>query len=397
MSKLFISYRRKSWSLAQQLAEKLRERLDAEIFVDIQGVDEVDFKQSLVKHIRECTALLLVVTEHTFTDRIHRDSDWVRFEIREALEHGKAIVLVREFACSLPPDLPDDISAIHKCQGIDFYPDYFPAAVERLAQFIVTIGAANPKEIVNSIDTLPPLEQPTQSNLYRRATLDDALRSVESGDYDKSIFLLEALLAEGFRSRYVNVDDLLGKARKERLDKLFDSLRQSVSTEVRGLLENLTKIANATPHDTTPLDRFQALSLDLLLEGRTAQTIEIAGKFKDIALPAIAPSAIPAGFQAWLDWLLSVKAVIEEVVDKCLQKENQDNSQDLRPKLQLLGQYKQYRPAIATLITDQLESNIRFDEYEPSVYLTVTTLQQYFKSWQATSAAKRINQWCRLR
>ena len=62
MSKLFISYRRDSWSFTYWLAEELAKLLDAEIFVDYAGIDEANFETSLLRNLRESDAVLLVVT-----------------------------------------------------------------------------------------------------------------------------------------------------------------------------------------------------------------------------------------------------------------------------------------------------------------------------------------------
>src|SRR5262245_57663222 len=134
MSKLFISYRRKSWSFTHRLADDLKKHLDAEIFVDIDGVDDANFERSILRHLRESDAVLLVVSEFTFEDRIHKDDDWVRREIREALTAGKPIVLVAVEGRLPPSGLPDDIKAIVGMQGINFYPDYWQPGVEKLAE-----------------------------------------------------------------------------------------------------------------------------------------------------------------------------------------------------------------------------------------------------------------------
>jgi hypothetical protein len=43
MTKIFISYRRKSSAFTLLLANKLSESLDAEIFVDFESIDQDDF------------------------------------------------------------------------------------------------------------------------------------------------------------------------------------------------------------------------------------------------------------------------------------------------------------------------------------------------------------------
>src|SRR5512141_2755625 len=94
MSKrVFVSYRRVNWSFTYWLAEELGKLLDAEIFVDYSGIDETDFERSLLRNLRESDAVILVVDEQTFEARIHNDKDWVRREIREALQANKPIAL----------------------------------------------------------------------------------------------------------------------------------------------------------------------------------------------------------------------------------------------------------------------------------------------------------------
>jgi hypothetical protein len=71
--KLFISYRRQSWPLAQQLADQLKARLDADVFIDYRSIDNTDFEIAILKHLRESDAVLLIVVEGQTFDpaRIH--------------------------------------------------------------------------------------------------------------------------------------------------------------------------------------------------------------------------------------------------------------------------------------------------------------------------------------
>lgn len=238
MSKLFLSYRRKSWPFTHRLADELEKRLDAEIFVDFTGVDEDDFEHSILRNLRESDAVLLVITEHTFADRIHKDSDWVRREIREALEHDIPIVLVAVEGLFPPSGLPDDIKDVARKQGIRFYPDYFTPAVDNLARFIKKIGAARlrqkpqqPSETEKepTSPTPPSTEQDltpkNKSKTIGRDTLNEALNLLDEEDFDKAIFLLEALKEQGFESRVIKIDDILKKARQPQ--KKVENRRQA--------------------------------------------------------------------------------------------------------------------------------------------------------------------------
>lgn len=137
--KVFISYRRKSWPFTQRLAEELGKLIDADIFVDYSGIDETDFEHSILTHLRTSDAVLVIVTEYTFApDRINQADDWVRREIGLALQLKKPIVLVAVDGRFPPPvdQLPEDLRDITRIQGIAFYPDFFDAALQKLANFI---------------------------------------------------------------------------------------------------------------------------------------------------------------------------------------------------------------------------------------------------------------------
>lgn len=218
MSKLFISYRRKSWPFTHRLAEELGKRLDADIFVDYTGVDETDFEQSILRHLRESDAVLLVISEHTFADRIHRDDDWVRREIRDALTRKIPLALVCVEGLLPPPGLPDDIKDVARMQGINFYPDFFTPAVERLAEFVVKIGAAGFRGASNPS---PASNSDESKTIEGRTTLDEALDLLEHEDYNKAIFLLEALREQGYKSRFVDIQILIerAKAHQESADR----------------------------------------------------------------------------------------------------------------------------------------------------------------------------------
>jgi hypothetical protein len=144
--KLFISYRRKSWAFTHRLADQLGRMIQGDIFVDISGIDETDFEYSILRHLRDSDAVLLIVSEHTFApDRIQHDDDWVRREVALALELDKPIVLVcvEGLYPPSPAELPENIRAITRKQGINFYPEYWDAAVQRLTYFVAKVALQN--------------------------------------------------------------------------------------------------------------------------------------------------------------------------------------------------------------------------------------------------------------
>src|SRR5574341_699662 len=162
--RIFISYRRKTWPFTHRLAERLRERLEADVFVDIDSIDEDNFQKSILRHLRASDMFVLVVSEQTFDpERIHQPTDWVRREVAEALRLNLPIVLALvEGQAPPPPDqLPPEIKAITAKQGIEFYPVYFDAGIEKLGAFIQqvarrrTAAAKIPEPEPTLIDRVP--------------------------------------------------------------------------------------------------------------------------------------------------------------------------------------------------------------------------------------------------
>ncbi|MFL5699868.1 MAG: TIR domain-containing protein [Ktedonobacteraceae bacterium] len=182
--KIFISYRRKSWPFVHLLVEKLRERIKGDIFVDYTSIDDTDFERSILRHLRESDIVLVVVTELTFVfDRIHNDDDWVRREIALALDLKKPIILIRVDNLLPPPpsNLPDNIRNITRMQGIAFYPEYFDAAVWKLAEFITGVvpSIALSKEnnsLIQADDNIVP-----QSTLSRISSLSKREQLKQAG------------------------------------------------------------------------------------------------------------------------------------------------------------------------------------------------------------------------
>lgn len=225
MTKIFISYRRKSSAFTLLLANKLSESLDAEIFVDFESIDQADFETSILSHLRSSDVFLLMVTEHTFAERIHRADDWVRQEIRIALENKIPIVLVSENGLYPPHDLPDDIRGVRGKQGIEFYPAYFDAAVARLVKFLGKAANVPPKTRASASHALPvPIEkiervavqsqkQVTSDNA--RQVLLEAIQAYEASDYAQALFLFEALQNINYRARMVNITQIVNDIRQE--------------------------------------------------------------------------------------------------------------------------------------------------------------------------------------
>jgi len=219
-AKLFISYPSESWNFAQRIAEKLVNRVEQSIFIDYRSIDQADFAASILKHLRESDAVLLMVTEYTFED-IHRDKDWVRLEIRTALECEIPIVLVRENGLLPPSDLPDDVRGVSRSQGIPFYREFFDPGIDLLTEFLMKIRVATPrvssvpgKVIAPTPPPASPKQEPEPQRVINASSLDEAADLLEVGEFERALVILETMKKQGglpsFSARMV--DEMIPKA-----------------------------------------------------------------------------------------------------------------------------------------------------------------------------------------
>ncbi len=202
---LFLSYRHTSWPFTQRLVNALNIFIDATIFIDYERIDDPDFEIALLNHLRKSAAILLIVSQETFDpSRIHRDDDWVRREIREALLYEKPIIVVLVDGLLIPADIPADILPVRRLEGIKFYPEYFDAGVTRLVNYIHRVTPIRSALLESDDDTFTA---PTPFEV--------AVEALDQGDYDHALLLLEGMRDDGYES-VVPLNEMILEARQKR-------------------------------------------------------------------------------------------------------------------------------------------------------------------------------------
>lgn len=111
---IFLSYRR---SDAQALALLFRYLLTQKrysVFLDTEEMEYGSFPQQIVTSVSECKDFILFVSKSTFSERIWDENDFVRKEIRLALELNKNIIPICFDLVKMPDlnSLPPDIAKI---------------------------------------------------------------------------------------------------------------------------------------------------------------------------------------------------------------------------------------------------------------------------------------------
>jgi hypothetical protein len=121
---VFISYRREGGEhLALRVSNALKERR-LSVFMDRMIPKGREFNETLLEEIKKAANIVVIVTHGCF-NRCNDDDDWLRREIRYALEHNKNIVPLIDSGVRMPGDLPDDISRFANHNGVTLTPGHF--------------------------------------------------------------------------------------------------------------------------------------------------------------------------------------------------------------------------------------------------------------------------------
>jgi hypothetical protein len=133
--KVFISYRRQpSWSLARSVATSL-ERRGADVFLDVDDINEGRFSEMIQQAIANCDYFVPILSPDTL------ESKWVRREIEMAIQLKKTIVpLTTDGFNFYGTDLPENLQELSSHNAITITPEFFEAAIDRLATRFLKLG-----------------------------------------------------------------------------------------------------------------------------------------------------------------------------------------------------------------------------------------------------------------
>ncbi len=146
MGKIFVSYRREDIRFVQSLVSFINQYLIGgidEVFYDkfVEQKEGAQWDTIIYNELSACNVCLVIVTPSTFDRfRIFKDNDWIRKELRFALEQNKPIIPIAKDRHPLPEmkKLPPDIRGILNYQTIPVYDDndeyYLRAAGARIVE-----------------------------------------------------------------------------------------------------------------------------------------------------------------------------------------------------------------------------------------------------------------------
>lgn len=144
--KIFVSYRREdSAAYAGRLYDRLATRFGVDsVFMDVDSIHPgQDFQDALDLMLRSCDAVLVVVGKGWLSAtgggrarRLDEPNDFVRAEIKTALQRGIPVVPILVGAASMPSaeDLPADLVPFARRQAIEIRDYHFHRDVDDLLE-----------------------------------------------------------------------------------------------------------------------------------------------------------------------------------------------------------------------------------------------------------------------
>jgi hypothetical protein len=148
MRKVFVGYRRDdSMGSAGRISDHMRRHFgEAAVFRDVEKIEAgEDFIEAIEKAVGACQAFVAVIgtrwvtiTDHNGRRRLEDANDYVRLEIKTALERGIRVVpaLVEGATMPRPEELPPDIVALTRRHALELSDSRFEHDVERLIRTI---------------------------------------------------------------------------------------------------------------------------------------------------------------------------------------------------------------------------------------------------------------------
>jgi hypothetical protein len=201
---IFLSYRRADAApYALLLQRQLKERFpDARVFMDLDTIEPgQDFAAAIQEAVASCMVMVVLIGRQwaTLADeqgqpRLDNPDDWVRFEIRAALERGVRLVpvLVDNAEPLRPQQLPAELHQLARLNALELSYGRYEYDANRMLDAIHQELAGPGTGTVDEAAQKDP--QPVESNQDRvTRVLGDAARAAQSitGEAEKAAMLAD--------------------------------------------------------------------------------------------------------------------------------------------------------------------------------------------------------------
>lgn len=169
---IFISYRRKGGDVTAKLICETLKNKGYTVFYDFDSLKGGVFDSKIFEALDQCTDVILVLPENALS-RCENEDDWVRQEIKYALEKEKNIVPVMMDGFEFPKELPPDIQKISRYNGVRFSMDFFESVIDKIIEKLsISKNATNPSTLTIQADAHVTPQRPKKYNICLSTTRD---------------------------------------------------------------------------------------------------------------------------------------------------------------------------------------------------------------------------------
>lgn len=130
---IFISYRRDGGDITAKLVCETLKNKGYTVFYDYDSLKGGVFDSKILDTIDECQDVVLILPKNALA-RCNHENDWVRQEIRRALEKEKNIIPVMMDKFEFPKKLPSDIQDVTRYNGVRFHMDAFEGVIDKIIE-----------------------------------------------------------------------------------------------------------------------------------------------------------------------------------------------------------------------------------------------------------------------
>lgn len=134
---VFISYRRDGGDAQAKLICSELTRRGYSVFFDYDSIQGGYFDSRIFSAIEGCNDFILVLPYGSL-ERCCNEEDWVRLEIRHALQCRKNIIPILMDGYSFPSYLPPDIDEVRRYNGLEFNMRYFDAMMDSIMDHMMS-------------------------------------------------------------------------------------------------------------------------------------------------------------------------------------------------------------------------------------------------------------------
>jgi CHASE2 domain-containing sensor protein len=130
---VFLSYRREGGAQTARLIKERLARDGVRAFLDADDLPSGFFDVRLLERITAARNFVVILSPGSL-DRCHGPDDWLRREIAHALQQARNVIPVLLKGFAMPPleELPQEIRALTRCEGVSYHHEHFRGFMKKL-------------------------------------------------------------------------------------------------------------------------------------------------------------------------------------------------------------------------------------------------------------------------